>query len=261
MIRSLHTASTGMMAQQKQIDVTSNNIANVNTTGFKKSRAEFKDLQYQELNFSSSKTSDTTSNPTGLQVGLGAKISSVQKMFFQGSLKETGNNLDLAITGDGFFKVKLPNGEDGFTRDGSFKIDGEGFIVTSNGYKLQPEIKIEPGSVHVNIAKNGLVSTMNGNGKLNNAGSIETHSFINPAGLYSIGNNTYLETDNSGTPESGTPGLNGLGQVEQGFLEASNVELVTEMTDLITGQRAYEANSKVVQTSEELLQTINNLKK
>ena len=261
MIRSLHTASTGMMAQQQQIDVTANNIANVNTTAFKKSRAEFKDLLYQNLNFSSTKTSDTTSNPTGLQVGLGAKISSVQKMFFQGSLKETGNNLDLAIAGDGFLKIKLPNGSDGYTRDGSLKVDGEGFVVTANGYKIQPEIKIEDGAVNINIAKNGLVSIQKGDGSLTNVGSLELHSFINPAGLHSIGSNTFLETENSGIAITGTPGLNGLGQVEQGFLETSNVQLVTEMTDLITGQRAYEANSKVVQTSEELLQTINNLKK
>lgn len=261
MLRSLHTASTGMFAQQQQIDVTANNIANVNTTSFKKSRAEFKDLLYQELNYTANKTSDTTSNPTGLQVGLGTKISSVQKMFFQGSLQETGNNLDIAISGDGFLKVKLPNGTAGYTRDGSLKIDGQGFIVTSNGYKIQPEFKIDNGTTHINISPTGLVSVTTGDGILSNVGNLMLNSFINPAGLSSIGNNTFLETENSGIPVNGTPGMNGLGSLEQGFVEASNVQLVTEMTNLITGQRAYEANSKVVQTSEELLQTINNLKK
>jgi flagellar basal-body rod protein FlgG len=261
MIRSLYTGTSGMVSQQQQIDVTSNNIANVNTTAFKKSRAEFKDLLYQELNYSAKNTSDTTSNPTGLQVGLGSKISAVQKMFHQGSLKETGNNLDIAITGDGFMKIMLPNGNDAYTRDGSLKIDNEGFIVTSNGYKVQPEIRVPDGTVSLNIAKNGRVDVLQPDGSLQNIGSLELHSFINPAGLYSVGENTFLETDNSGQAIQGTPGLNGLGQVEQGFLETSNVQLVNEMTDLITGQRAYEANSKVVQTSEELLQTINNLKK
>lgn len=260
MIRSLYTAATGMIGQQQQMDVTSNNIANVNTTAFKKNRAEFKDLLYQELNFSSRQVTENNMNPVGIQVGLGTKISAINTMFSQGSLKETGNNLDLAITGKGFFKVILASGDEGYTRDGNFKVDANGTIVTANGLPLQPELTIPDGTMLINIGKDGVVQANMGDNTVIEVGQIQLYDFINPAGLHANGNNTYSATINSGNEIESIPGLNGLGALEQGFLEASNVQLVHEMTDLITGQRAYEANSKSIKTSDEMLQIINNLK-
>ena len=260
MLRSLYTAATGMIAQQQQMDVTSNNIANVNTTSFKKNRAEFKDLLYQELNFSSRQVSENVNKPVGIQVGLGTKISAINTLFTQGSLKETGNNLDLAITGKGFFKVVLANGEEAYTRDGNFKVDSNGTLVTSNGLILQPELTIPENTVVVNIGKDGTVTANLGDNSIIEVGQISLYDFINPAGLHKLGGNIYTETENSGISTESIPGLNGVGSLEQGFLEASNIELVTEMTDLITGQRAYEANSKTIKTADEMLQIINNLK-
>jgi len=260
MLRSLYTAATGMIGQQQQMDVTSNNIANVNTTSFKKNRAEFKDLLYQELNFSSRQVSENVDKPVGIQVGLGTKISAINTLFTQGSLKETGNNLDVAIAGKGFFKVMLANGEEAFTRDGNFKIDSNGTIVTSNGLIVQPELTIPDNTVLVNIGKDGTVTANLGDNTTVDVGQIMLYDFVNPAGLHKMGGNIYTETTNSGTANETIPGLNGVGTLEQGFLEASNVELVTEMTDLITGQRAYEANSKSIKTADDMLQIINNLK-
>jgi flagellar basal-body rod protein FlgG len=260
MIRSLYTAATGMIAQQQQMDVTSNNIANVNTSGFKKQRAEFKDLLYQDLNFSSKQTTENALRPVGIQVGLGSKISAINKLFTQGSLVETGNNLDIAITGKGFLKMILPNGEEGFTRDGNLKIDANGTIVTTNGLIIQPELTIPENTATINISQDGIVTSTLGDNTSVEVGQIRLYDFINPAGLSNIGANNYIETPNSGVAIEDIPGLNGLGTIEQGFLETSNVQLVTEMTDLITGQRAYEANSKSVKTADEMLQIINNLK-
>jgi len=260
MIRSLYTAATGMIAQQQQMDVTSNNIANVNTSGFKKGRAEFKDLLYQELNFSAKQTTENALRPVGIQVGLGTKISAINKMFTQGSLVETGNNLDIAITGKGFLKIILPNGEEGFTRDGNLKIDANGTIVTTNGLIVQPELTMPENTSTINISKDGIVTASLGDNTTVEVGQIKLYDFINPAGLSNIGANNYIETPNSGVAIEDIPGLNGLGTIEQGFLETSNVQLVTEMTDLITGQRAYEANSKSIKTADEMLQIINNLK-
>jgi len=261
MIRSLYTASTGMIAQQQQIDVTSNNIANVNTTGFKKGRAEYEDLMYQNLNYTSSRTSEETRNPVGIQVGLGTKISAITKLFSQGSLKETGNNLDMAIAGGGFFKITLPNGENGYARSGEFKVDANGTVVTSQGYKLEPEMTIPENSTQINISKDGIISVATETGEQIEVGQLQLVNFINPSGLNAIGGNIFTQTENSGAPVEGIAGTDGLGQIQQGFVEASNVQLVTEMTDLITGQRAYEANSKSVKTVDEMLQIINNLKK
>jgi len=260
MLRSLYTAATGMIAQQQQMDVTSNNIANVNTSGFKKGRAEFKDLLYQELNFSSKQVTENSLRPVGIQVGLGTKISAINKMFTQGSLKETGNNYDLAIAGQGFFKILLANGEEGFTRDGNFKIDANGTIVTSTGLILQPELSVPDNTVTVNIGKDGIVTANLGDNSTVEIGQIQLSNFINPAGLKNIGGNNYVETPNSGAATENIPGIDGLGSLEQGFLETSNVQLVNEMTDLITGQRAYEANSKTIKTADDMLQIINNLK-
>ncbi len=262
MIRSLYTAATGMLAQQTQIDTTSHNIANVNTIGYKKQRAEFADLFYQAMEYSGIATSTTTTSPTGIEVGLGVRPTAISKQFTQGNFKETGNNLDLSITGSGFFQIQLPDGSIAYTRNGAFKLDSEGTIVNSDGYKLIPEITIPEDATAVAIGTDGTVSVKQaGSTELNQVGLIEIANFINPAGLHSIGDNNLVNTQASGDPIVGTPGLNGLGQIRQGFVEMSNVQLVEEMTDLITGQRAYEANSKAITTSDEMLQTVNGLKR
>ena len=262
MVRSLYTAATGMIAQQMQIDVTTNNIANVNTVGYKKQRAEFADLFYQTMEYAGTATSATTQSPTGINVGLGVRPTAITKLFSQGNFKETGNNLDLAITGSGFFQVQLPDGNIGYTRNGSFKLDKNGTIVTSDGYKLIPEITVPADTVQISIGTDGTVSVLEaGQTQMQQIGQIQLANFVNPAGLHSLGDNNYLNTDASGDPIVDNPGVNGLGQIRQGFVEMSNVQLVEEMTDLITGQRAYEANSKAIITSDEMLKTVNQLKR
>ena len=262
MIRGLYTAATGMNAQQTNIDVISNNIANVNTTAFKKDRAEFQDLMYESLNYSAGATTADTTNPTGIDVGLGVKVEGVLKSFSQGSLKETGNDLDVAIEGDGFFKVTLPNGETGYTRNGAFKVNDEGTIVNGSGYALDPEIVIPAEISKLSIGTDGTVSGTNSStGEVTELGQITLANFINPSGLAPQGNNIYLATDISGDPVEGTAGLDGMGELTQGMLESSNVALVNEMVNLITAQRAYEANSKSIQTTDSMLQTVNQLKR
>ena len=251
-----------MIAQQTSIDVTSNNIANVNTVGYKKQRAEFADLFYQTMEYAGTSTSATTASPTGTEIGLGVRPTAVTKMFSQGNFKETGNNLDLAITGNGFFKVQLPDGTMGYTRNGSFKVDANGQMVTSDGYALVPNIVIPPDAVQVSIGTDGTVSVLQA-GQTNSSqiGQITLTNFVNPAGLHSLGDNNYINTTASGDPIEGIAGQNGLGQMRQGFVEMSNVQLVEEMTDLITGQRAYDANSKAITTSDEMLKMVNQLKR
>ena len=262
MMQSLYTASTGMLGMQTQIDTTANNIANVNTIGFKKSRAEFADLMYQVMEYAGTSTSDTTKSPTGIEVGLGVRPTAINKIFSEGSLKQTDNQLDLAITGKGFFKLELPDGSEVYSRNGSFKIDENGTIVNSDGYKLVPETVIPPDATNISIGTDGTVSVvLAGQTEAAAVGQLSTTNFINPAGLHSMGDNLYMETGSSGQPVDGTPGLEGLGVIRQGFVELSNVELVVELTDLITGQRAYDSNSKVITTSDEMLQTTNNLKR
>lgn len=262
MMRSLYTAATGMIAQQLQIDVTSNNIANVNTIGYKKGRAEFADLLYQTMQYAGAPTSTTTMSPTGVEVGLGTRPTSVQKMFTQGNFKETGNDLDMTINGNGFFQIQLPDGTTAYTRNGSFKLDGNGTIVTADGYPLVPQMVIPADATKISIATDGTVSVLQpGQTALQQIGQIETATFVNPAGLHSLGDNNYINTTASGDPITGVPGLEGRGGVRQGFVEMSNVQLVEEMTDLIVGQRAYEANSKAVMTSDEMLSIVNGLKK
>ena len=262
MMRASYTATTGMLGQQLQIDVTSNNISNVNTFGYRKERAEFADLFHQVLQYAGSSTSETTLSPTGIEVGLGVRPTSVQKIFSQGNFKETENNLDIAITGNGFFQIELPDGTIAYTRDGSFKLDDEGNVVNSQGYLLVPNITIPDDATQVNIGTDGTVTVVQGNEtEVNELGQIETVNFINPAGLHALGDNLYLNTNASGDPIVGTPGLNGFGQLRQGFVETSNVKLVEEMTDLIVGQRAYEANSKSIQTADSMLQIVNQLKR
>ena len=262
MMRALYTATTGMLGQQLQIDVTSNNISNVNTFGYRKERAEFADLFHQVLQYAGSSTSETTLSPTGIEVGLGVRPTSVQKIFSQGNFKETENNLDIAITGNGFFQIELPDGTIAYTRDGSFKLDDEGNVVNSQGYLLVPNITIPDDATQVNIGTDGTVTVVQGNEtEVNELGQIETVNFINPAGLHALGDNLYLNTNASGDPIDGTPGLTGFGQLRQGFVETSNVKLVEELTDLIVGQRAYEANSKSIQTADSMLQIVNRLKR
>jgi len=261
-MQSLYTASTGMLSMQTQIDTTANNIANVNTIGFKKSRAEFADLMYQVMQYAGTSTSDTTKSATGIEVGLGVRPTAINKVFSEGSLKQTENQLDLAITGRGFFKLELPDGTEVYSRNGAFKIDADGVMVNSDGYKLVPEIVIPPDATSLSIGSDGTVTVIQpGQTQATQIGQITTTNYINPAGLHSLGDNLYIETDSSGQPIEGTPGLDGLGILRQGFVELSNVELVVELTDLITGQRAYDSNSKVITTSDEMLQTTNNLKR
>jgi len=262
MIRGLYTAAAGMTAQQKNIDVISNNIANVNTNGFKQDRAEFQDLMYQSLNYTAGATSTTTSNPTGIDTGLGVRVSGIQKNFLQGNLKETGNTYDIAIQGNGFFQITTPQGEVGYTRNGAFKLDSDGAMVDGSGYKLEPEIVIPPELIKISIGQDGTVTGQDAaTGAITTLGQINLVNFINPAGLAPQGNSLYLATDVSGDPIEATPGLDGMGTVRQGMIEGSNVQLVTEMVNLITAQRGYEANSKSINTTDSMLQTVNQLKR
>ncbi len=261
-MQSLYTASTGMLGMQTQSDTTANNIANVNTIGFKKSRAEFADLMYKVMEYAGTSTSDVTKSPTGIEVGLGVRATAINKIFSEGSLKQTDNQLDMAVTGRGFFKLELPDGSEVYSRNGAFKVDENGSIVNSDGYRLVPEVVIPPDATNVSIGTDGTVSVVQpGQAQATQVGQVTLTNFINPAGLHSMGDNLYLETDSSGQPVEGTPGIDGLGVLRQGFVELSNVELVVELTDLITGQRAYDSNSKVITTSDEMLQTVNNLKR
>jgi len=262
MMQSLYTASTGMLGMQTQIDTTANNIANVNTIGFKKSRAEFADLMYSVMEYAGTATSDTTKSPTGIEVGLGVRPTAINKIFSEGSLKQTDNQLDLAITGRGFFKLELPDGSEVYSRNGAFKIDDTGTIVNSDGYKLAPEIVVPEDATNISVGTDGIVTVIQpGQTEATQIGQLLLTNFINPAGLHSMGDNLFVETDSSGQAVDGTPGVDGLGNIRQGFVELSNVELVVELTDLITGQRAYDSNSKVITTSDEMLQTTNNLKR
>ncbi|WRC47427.1 flagellar basal-body rod protein FlgG [Helicobacter pylori] len=262
MLRSLYSATSGMLAQQTHIDTTSNNIANVNTTGFKKSRADFNDLFYQAMQYAGTNTSNTTLSPDGMEVGLGVRPSAITKMFSQGSPKETENNLDVAITGKGFFQVQLPDGTTAYTKSGNFKLDEQGNLVTSEGYLLIPQITLPEDTTQVNIGVDGTVSVTQGLQTTSNViGQITLANFVNPAGLHSMGDNLFSITNASGDAIVGNPDSQGLGKLRQGFLELSNVRLVEEMTDLITAQRAYEANSKSIQTADAMLQTVNSLKR
>ncbi len=260
MIRSLWCGTTGMNAQQLNIDVIANNLANVGTTGFKKSRADFQDLMYQVMKVPGSQTSADTESPTGIQIGLGVRTAAVQKLFTQGDLIQTGNELDVAIEGAGFLQVELPNGETAYTRAGALKRDGNGRVTTSDGYPILPGITIPDGSRQVTISETGVVSVIIGDdSQSTEVGNFETVTFTNNGGLLSVGKNLFRDTDSSGTPQSGTPGDDGYGLLLQSFIEGSNVNIVEEMATMITTQRAYEINSKTIQTSDEMLQTTNNM--
>lgn len=260
MLKSLYTAATGMIAQQLNIDVTSNNLANINTHGYKQSRAEFADLFYDVQEYAGTSTSDTTLAPTGIEVGHGARPLSVRKSFTDGDYIETGNALDIAIHGSGFFQIQLPNGTIAYSRDSAFSKDNAGTLVNASGYPLEPAITVPEGTTEIKVAKNGIVTAKQGN-DVSEIGRITLANFVNPAGLSSAGDNLFNSTNASGDPITGNPDDDGFGMLQQGFVEISNVKLVTEMTNLIRGQRAYEANSKSITTSDAMLATVVNVKR
>ncbi len=261
-MRSLSIASTGMLAQQLNVEVISNNIANMNTTGFKRQRAEFQDLLYQNMNRTGAQSSDAgTVVPTGVQVGVGVRTAAVYRINDQGNVISTENTFDLAIQGPGFLKVQLPSGEDSYTRAGSLQLSPDGTIVTSQGYTVQPAITIPQDAVDVTINANGEVfAKIDGQVNPQNVGQLELSIFFNDAGLEGIGDNLFLETPASGPASDGAPGADGYGKILQGFLETSNVNPVQEVTSLIQAQRAYEMNSKVISTSDEMMRTMSTLR-
>jgi len=262
MIRALWTAASGMQAQQLNMDVIANNLANVNTTGFKKSRADFQDLIYQNLKATGSPSTNSTQIASGIQVGLGAKTAGVTKIFSIGTMNQSGGELEMAIEGDGFFQVQMPDGSTAYSRAGSFKKDSQGRLVNSDGYPLLPEVVIPNNATKVTVGNDGTVSVMQpGQNTPASVGSIQLANFSNPAGLFSTGRNLYQPTDSSGAASTGTPGQNGIGTLSQGFLEMSNVSVMEEMVNMIVSQRAYETNSKAVQAADEMLQQANNLKR
>lgn len=262
MIRSLFTAATGMNAQQMNIDNISNNIANVNTNGFKKSRMDFEDLIYQNLVMPGGSSSTNTILPTGMQIGMGVRPSSTQKIFSQGDFQQTFNPLDMVIEGKGFFQINMPDGSIAYTRAGAFKLSPEGIIQTAHGDNLEPQITIPQNAFDITIGRDGTVSvSLPGQVDSQIVGTIEIATFINPAGLQSIGKNLYLETSASGTPVISTPGQENAGELHQGFIEMSNVNIVEEMVSMIIGQRAYEINSKSIQTADEMLRRVTDLKR
>ena len=262
MIRALWTAASGMQAQQKNIDVVAHNLANVNTTGFKRSRADFQDLIYQNLKATGAPSTSSTQVPTGIQIGLGSRLAAVTKIFTPGDFTQTGNELDIAVEGDGFFQIQLPDGTTGYSRAGAFKKDSQGRIVTSEGYPMLPEVVIPSNVTKINIGNDGTVAVQQaGQSALTSIGNITLATFSNPSGLSAQGKNIFSPTDASGAATTGTPGQNGIGSVAQGMLEMSNVSTAEEMVNMIVGQRAYEINSKAVQASDEMLQTANNLRR
>jgi len=260
MIRSLWIARTGLDAQQTQLDVIANNLANVSTNGFKRSRAVFEDLLYQTLRQPGAQSSQQTQIPTGLQIGTGARPISTARIFTQGNIQKTDSPLDIAVQGNGFFQILLPDGTTGYTRDGSFQKDNQGQIVTSDGYPLSPNITIPANALTVTVGTDGTVSvTQAGTTGTTQIGSIQLATFINPACLQSMGQNLFLETAASGTPTPNTPGTNGAGIVNQGYVETSNVNVAEELVTMIQTQRAYELNSKVVSTSDAMLGRLTQL--
>jgi len=252
---ALWVAKTGLDAQQTRMAVVSNNLANVNTTAFKRGRADFEDLLYQNVQTAGVQTSTQTQSPTGLSIGTGVRIGATEKLFTQGNMSLTNNSLDIAINGRGFFQVLQPDGTMAYTRDGSFQVDSQGQVVTDKGYAVQPGLQVPAGAQNLTISADGIVSvTLAGQTAPQQIGTLTVSDFINPAGLMARGENLYIETAASGTPQSGTPGLNGLGSLVQGSLEASNVNVVEEMVNMIETQRAYEMNSKAISTTDQMLQ-------
>ena len=256
---ALWAAKTGLDAQQTCMAVTSNNLANVSTNGFKKGRAVFEDLMYQNVRQVGGSTSQDTEAPSGLSLGTGVRIVATEKLYTQGSFANTGNPLDVAVSGRGFFQVDLPDGTTGYTRDGAFQLNAQGELVTSSGYRLQPGITIPDGAQSISIGSDGVVSALTaGQTAPVQVGTLQLVDFVNPAGLQPRGENLLVESVASGPPQAGTPGLNGLGKVVQGSLEASNVNVVEELVNMIETQRAYEMNSKAISTTDQMLAYVTN---
>jgi flagellar basal-body rod protein FlgG len=257
MIRSLWISKTGLDAQQTKMDVIANNLANVSTNGFKRTRAVFEDLLYQNIRQPGAQSSQQTQLPSGLQLGTGVRTVATERNFSQGNLEQTGNNKDVAIQGDGFFQVLLPDGATAYTRDGSFQVDNQGQLVTASGYAIQPAITIPADATSLTVGRDGTVSiTQAGSATATEVGSLQLATFINPAGLMAKGENLYVETSASGNANTNTPGTNGSGTLSQGFVETSNVNVVEELVNMIQTQRAYEINSKSITTSDQMLQKL-----
>ena len=260
MMRSLWIAKTGMDVQQNNMDAISNNLANVNTNGFKSTRPIFQDLLYQTYRSPGGQSSQQTQLPTGLQLGTGAQTVATERIFTQGTLQQSGNQLDVAINGNGFLQVQMPDGTTAYTRDGSLTQNAQGQLVTPTGYLLIPQITLPTGTTQVTIAPDGTVSALAGNSTApTQIGQIQLANFINPAGLSSQGQNLYLESQASGNPTTSTPGLNGLGTLQQGFVENSNVNVTEELVNMIQAQRAFEMNSKSISAADQMLQTLTQL--
>jgi flagellar basal-body rod protein FlgG len=258
----MQTAATGMAAQQLNVDTIANNLANVNTPGFKKSRIDFQDLLYQTVTPAGADSQGEAKTPTELQVGCGTRPVATSKMFTQGNVTQTGNALDIAIEGDGFFQVRMPDGSSAYTRDGALKLSSDGRIVTSDGFLLQPDISIPQDTASITISRDGKVSVVTaGQNDSQEVGQIELTRFVNPNGLKNIGHNLFQKTPASGDPITGDPTQAGFGNVEQTYLETSNVDIVTEMVNMIVAQRAYETNSKSIQTADNMLSIVNQLKR
>lgn len=257
---ALRAAATGMQAQQTRVEVIANNLANVNTTGFKRSRAHFEDLLYQTIQGSATVDGDDIGSTEAIQIGRGTRLAAVQRVDIQGPIEQTGRPLDLAIEGEGFFEVRLPNGSSAYTRDGSFTVSDRGTLVTNSGYTLSPGISIPPGASELTVSSSGVVSVLTGTGAQSvEIGRIELARFANSPGLRALGENLYRETAASGEPLTGFAQGEGFGRILQGGLEASNVEIVQEMVDMITAMRAYEINSKAVQSAEEMAEIANSM--
>ena len=260
MIRSLWISKTGLESQQVQMDVVANNLANVSTNGFKRARAVFEDLLYQTVRQPGAQSSQQTQLPSGLQIGTGARPVATERLFTQGNLQQTGNDLDVAIQGHGFFQVLMPDGTTAYTRDGSFHSDANGQLVTSSGFPVQPTITVPANALSLTIGKDGTVSAkVPGSTTPVQVGTMQLATFINPAGLQAMGENLYVQTASSGTPNTNAPGTNGTGLLNQGYVETSNVNVVEELVNMIQTQRAYEINSKAIQTSDQMLQKLAQL--
>jgi flagellar basal-body rod protein FlgG len=260
MIRALYTAASGMDAQQANIDTIAHNLANVNTVGFKRSRVEFEDLVYEQVKAAGSPSSSTGEAPLGFEVGLGTRPVATARDFSVGNLRATGGSLDVAIEGQGFLQVTMPSGETGYTRAGALHLNGEGQLVTADGLAIEPQITVPQGTTSITISRDGIVSVaLAGQSAPQQIGTLELAAFANPAGLQAVGSNLFLQTAGSGEPRTGVPGADGLGTLAQGFVEESNVSVVEEMVNMILGQRAYEASSRVVKAADEMLAQTNNM--
>jgi flagellar basal-body rod protein FlgG len=260
MIRSLWIARTGMDAHQTQLDVITNNLANVSTNGFKRARAVFEDLLYQTMRQPGALNTQQNTIPSGLQIGTGVRPVATERIHTQGNLQQTGNSLDIAVQGEGFFQIQMPDGTLAYTRDGAFQKDSQGVMVTSSGFPVQPQITIPPDAVTLTIGRDGVVSALqSGQAAPTQIGQMQLATFVNAGGLQSVGENLYVETASSGTPTPNTPGANGAGLINQGFVETSNVNVVEELVNMIQTQRAYEINSRAIQTSDEMLARLTQL--